>query len=638
MSHDTSEKEHANDNHDNLGLIDRLIRDCIRDKDEMKSTRIGLFEEMIRTKIIDVDDALPILIKRMRTVADMGMVIVCLRNGADCNLYVNAESLGPAHILVYAYNTFYNNSTSFKTNKSDSSKTNQSYDQKVLFEMFYIIMVMSGSVTSSPAYKTVKKEDPLDFYQKKGNTTKKNVIFDESIIKIESTYSWLSHKENFNLPGFTTELIDLVSKKPDRNIYGVYLNTDRFGKWKETDIQYMLTSRNSNWQNIDLSEPINKNKANTKNKDLLKQNSIYLNIAIGATFFDLVVAQLNQGMRPTYVDFSFWVQHYKRIKEVHNVEYLINQLELSFIELIRRGYKIDLYYLDEIGSINPDLRRTLYDEYEKPLYEKVCSIKTDNFIPDEIKNVSVYLGIPESSSKFSFCSSIESITQADHESLIHANKKRSTDAISTKLNLLSDFINHNHFDGCTNISSFEENPLNYPIDLLAYYKDNEGQTWCFLSNDFDGLLRNKVNPSTKDKLPEDFIARLEQQRDILEYFNIPLSDPKTINRIISDIKKTDIPSNEETDKIINRIKLVLEPKGYTEDFIIKKMKLGDIVRKFENISVDIREILILSSSEYSKTIEKAKTELSPRIIYNLICFTLNDVLSESVEQLKNFLR
>lgn len=579
--------------------IDKIITDCINDHDEIKSTRISLFENMIKTNMIDVNDALPIIVKKMKSISDIGMIVICLKNNVDRNIYVNAESLGPAHILLYAYN----------------------HHSEKLFEMFYIIMVLSGAEVTLPAYKKIDNQDGTSFYKKdKSKKSKEN----ESLIKIESIYDWLKQKENFNLPAFPTELIEHVKHKNDKSIYGVYLDTSQFGKWQPNDIQYMLFSRNSKWKNVD-----------TFNKD---DGSLYLKIAINATFLDLVVNMLDSGLRPNYVDFSFWISHYKNIRKVHNTEYLINQIEQMFIQVIKRGFKIDLYYLDEIGSINPELRVTLYEEYQKPLYTKVCSNINDPFIPDEIKAVSVYLGIPDGIDKSRFCSSIESITQADYESLIRANRKRSTEAISSKINLLSDFINHTHFDGCTNISSFEENPLNYPIDLLAYYKDNDNQTWCFLSNDFESLLRNKVNPTTKANLPGEFLNRLGQQRDLLEYFDIPLTNPKTINKIISEIKKDDIISNKESDEIINRVGLILESNGYSEQFIVKKMKIRDIVNKFKRVDIDIQEILLLSESEYDKTIENAKTEFSPRIIYNLICYVLHDVLTKNIEQLTVFLK
>lgn len=581
--------------------FDKLVIDCVNDHEEMKSTRIGIFEEMIKTNMIDVNEALSFVVKEMKNISDMGMVVICLRNGADRNLYIDANALGPAHILVYAQHTL----------------------PKSLFEMFYIIMVMSGSDVSRDAYKRVIVEDPMIFYTKKND-------YSVPLIKVESVHDWLKKIKDFKLPAYTSDLIELVKTKNDRHIYGVYLNTVQFGKWDIECVSYMLYSRNSNWQNVEITF--------SSKEEKIKQGSVYLKIAINATFYDLVVAQLNVGYRPTYIDFSFWIQHYKTIKHVHNVDYLIDQLESSFIELIKRGYKIDLYYLDEIGSINPDFRRTLYDEYEKPLYDKVCSITNDGYIPDEIKNVSVYLGIPEGVTKASFCSSIESITKADHDSLIKANRKRSTDAISNKLNLLSDYINNNHFNGCTNISSFENDPLTYPVDLLSYYKDSDNHTWCFLSNDFESLLRNKINPSTKERLPDDFLVKLKQQTDMLEYFGIPLTDPKTINKIIAEIKSIDTPTNKESDVIINRVQLLLESKGYTKAFIIKEMKLRDLVNKFKRIDVNIDEILILSESEYDKTIENARTEFSPQVMYNLICFALNDVLTYNIEQLKNFLK
>ena len=416
-------------------------------------------------------------------------------------------------------------------------------------------------------------------------------------------------------------MIQNIKTHPKKDVYGVYLNTDQFGKWKPEVLNHMVHSRNSNWKNLDITF----------------KESFYLKVAVSSTFLDLVVKMLNDGLIPSYVDFSFWIARYKTIKQSYNKEYLVNQIEMMFIDLIKRGFRIDLYYLDEIGLIDPRFRLTLFEEYQKPLYMKVCSKTEDGYIPDKIKGVSVFFGVPEGINKTNFCESIHSITQAQSNSLIEANNRRVKDAILSKVNLLSDYINNSRFEGCSNTASFEEHPFSYPLDLLAYYKDDEGHTWCFLSNNFESLLHKKINPSSKKELPEEFINRLTQQTELLKHFKIPLSNPKTISKIIADLKKNEVPNNVETDEIVSRVRMLLETKDISEDYIIKKMKISEIVKRFKKIGVDIQDILLLSDSELEKTIDTSETEFSPKIIYNLICYCLHQELSFNIEKLSLFL-
>lgn len=579
-----------------LVKVDKIVTDCILSDEENKSTRIGLFEEMIKNGMVDVNNALPIIVKEMKSIADLGMIVICLRHGADRNSYINVRGMGPAHILIYAYDVHF-------------------IRNKKLFEMFYNIMVLNGASTMLPSY---------------DSKIHKNNVYDRTVIQMESVYEWMRNngKNSFTLLPVASEILRYIKSDEtqlyDKEVYAIYLNDTTIIKWNVEMLSYMLNSRNSNWKNI---------KPNIKELD-----STFLKVAVNATFLDLVIAMLDDGMRPSYTDFSFWIYHYKHIYTFHNVEYLIEQCEDMFIELIRRGFQVDLYYLDEIGSVNPQFRITLFDEYEKPLYSKVCNYKEDQYIPDEMKDVAVYLGIPEGFSKKSFCNSVEHVTSADLDSLLKANQKRNSQAIGSKLNFLTDFINNNGLGYCDNKEDFTDNPLDYPNNLLAYYKDNENKTWCFLSKDFENLIYTKINPSTKQILPSDFLDRLENQTKLLKFFKIPLSEPKTISKMIAEIKKNDTPSNDKTNAIIQKIKNVLLIKGMTEDTIINKMKIRDIINKFKKIEVNIQDILLISNSELDKTISTAKIEFSPKIMFILICVTLDESFDKDVGLIEIFLK
>lgn len=575
--------------HLKLPKIDQLISDCIKNENELKSTRVGLFEEMIKLGFISPDDAIPIIVKEMRETVDLGLIVICMKYEVDKNIYVNVPGLGPAHILLYAYQQHYSMN-------------------KHLFEMFYILTVLLGTSTLSPSYHVVQKQNPLEFY----------TGIKEKHIQVESVYEWLANK-GCKIPSIASELIEYVKLLPkyDQNVINVYTNSGN--EWPPEMFVYMLASRNPYWKKLKLEE--------------LKPN--YLKAAVNSTFFELVANMLNTGLRPSYIDFSFWIAHYKYISNFHNNNYLIEQCELMIIDLIRRGFKIDLYYLDEIGSINPRFRTQLIEEYQRPLFKKVCSNNEDGYIPDEIKTVAVYLGISDSN-KANFCSSIENITSADLDSLIGANQKKNNEAMISKVNSLADYINSTHFKGCTNRGDFSDNPLNYPIDLLAYYKDMEGKTWCFLSKDFESLLHKKINPTTKLSLPEDFIIRLDVQTKTLKFFGINLSDPKTISKIIAEIKKDDSPSNSSSDIVIERVKGLLNSKGLTEHVLIYDIPLRDIINRFKRLGVDFQDIILLSDSEIDKTIDQANTEFSPKVIYNLLCFCLDAELLKDFNQLTAF--
>lgn len=584
--------------HLKLSKVDQLVADCVSSNEENKSTRIGLFEEMIKTGVIFVDDALPIVIKEIKTVSDLGLIVICLRNGAYRNLYVHTQGLGMAHIIIFAF------SIHFRPNKR-------------LFEYIYNLLILSGASSSLPSYNS-SGNNISNHGDRKGN----------SLVQSESVFEWLIHKGKgeFKCKSVSSEILDHIKSrdypKLDREIYSVYLDDTSICDWDPEMLPYLLYSRNSEWRKL----------------RVIKKDSLYLKVAVNATFLDLVINMLDDGLRPSYVDFSFWIAHYKHIYSFNNVDYLVDQCESMFLELIKRGYQIDLYYLNEIGSINPQFRIKIMDEYSRPLLNKVCNYRSDGYIPDEMKEAAIYFGIPEGTSKENFCNAVEHITSADLDAIIAGNREKNSHAIGSRLNFLTDYVNTRSSGSCDNLVDFNDNPLDYPNDLLAYYKDNNGKTWCFLSKDFESLIHSEINPSTKGRLPIEFINRLKHQTDQLNFFGIPLSEPKTVSFLINKIKKSDTPSNEKTDEIVKRVMNVLKYRGITEAVILNKMKIGEIISKFQRLGINMRQILLVGDSELDKTINAANTEFSPRIIFNLICISLSSKFDSDIATVEQFCR
>ena len=147
-----------------------------------------------------------------------------------------------------------------------------------------------------------------------------------------------------------------------------------------------------------------------------------------------------------------------------------------------------------------------------------------------------------------------------------------------------------------------------------------------------------INNAGKIYINPKFINRLKYQTDQLKFFGIPLSEPKTVSFLINKIKKSDTPSNEKTDEIIKRVMNVLKYRGITENNIMNVMKLRDIITKFQRIGIDIRQTLLISESELDKTINDANTEFSPKIMFILICVSLDNKFSTNISTVEQFCR
>lgn len=619
----TEEHEHIN-----LKNLDHLILDCVNTHNETKSTRIGLLEDMIEDGIATADEALAICIKEIKNISDLGMLAVIMKNGANRNLYVNVKGMGPAHILIYGFSQL-------------------PYD---IFIRFYNLMLLFGSSSLSPCYLPKEEKEAKEEKEKKEKNDYKShndrhVHFNDNHSKtnivLESVKEWIISKSRTKIELFDTasQVYSYIKSdkcsNSDKYLYSVYLNDESIIEWTPEVLTLMLNSRNSNWNNVKINID-----SETSQKELYDMKSKFLKVAVNATFLELATSMLNLGYRPNYIDFTFWIAHYKHLVEYVKVESLIKEIEIIFLELVKRGYKLDLYCVDEIGYVNPEFRVKIIEEYEKPLWQKVCSYTDDLYIPDEIKDVIVYLEVDIEASKSSICSNIEKITMADLDSLKSANRKRNSHLISSKLNMLTDFINsdpkHNSNGRCDNLNDFNDNPLDYPDRLLMYYRDTDNKTYCFISKDFANLVHSGINPSTKKRLPTEFVERLKSQIKLLNYFGIPLSDPKTVDRLIHDIRKDDTLSNKETNSILTKIKDILESRGIDEDAMMNSIPIKSYITKFNKIGIDIQKILLIPESEFDKTIETMKSEFSTKMIQIIICYCLYQKLKEDITLVNQF--
>ncbi len=595
--------------HLKLSELDHLILDCINTNNEVKSTRIGLLEDMIEDGITTADEALAICVKEIKHISDLGLLTVIIRNGASKNLYVNVKGMGPAHILIYGFSKLPHD----------------------IFIRFYNLMLLFGYSSLSPCYE--KKENSE-------NRENRKVHFDETNVVMESVKEWILTRSKIDLFDTASQVYSYIKSDKcsisDKYLYSVYLNDDSIIEWTPEVLPLMLNSRNSSWHklkiNIDPEMSV---------KEVYDMKSKFLKVAVNATFLELATSMLNLGYRPNYIDFTFWIAHYKHLVEYVKVESLIKETEIIFLEVIKRGYKLDRYSVDEIGYVNPEFRVKLIEEYEKPLWQKVCSYTEDSYIPDEIKDVIVYLEIDAESDKPSICTNIEKITGADLDSLKAANRKRNSHLISSKLNMLNDFItfsSNSHIANgrCDNLNDFNENPLDYPDRLLMYYRDTDNKTYCFISKDFANLVHTGINPSTKKKLPGEFVERLKNQIKILNYFGIPLSDPKTVDRLIHDIRKDDVLSNTETNNILTKVKDILESRGIDEDAMMNSIPMKTYISKFNKIGIDIQKILLIPESEFDKTIQTMKSEFSTQMIQIIICYCLYQKLKEDITLVNSF--
>lgn len=545
---------------------------------EEKSTMIGLVESILQKGHFSPNECMALTLDVIKTEHDLGLLAMCLHHGANPNMYIDAHKIGPAHFLIAAFN---------KVPKS-------------LYAIFYCYMVLKGSNPESPCF------DPK--------------AFDGSIVP-ESVHVWLKNNKH-ELPSSATTIFGLIPNFPHRDKLCLSVLLDaNYVPWDVMALEFMLIARNPDWKKVTYEI----------------KDSRYLKMAFKSTFPGLFTALFDDGFRPSYFDVCYFISHMITIYKIPHSHLLRDMCKEMINCCVDRGVEFDLYQLDEMRNVDPEYVVELESKYKKPLWSKVCSIKTDGYIPKELTESTIFFGISEDVAKYDLCGNFEEITSADLESLVRAFKKKNSRQMGMRINMLTDFINATPEARCDNYQSISGDAMEYSDKALAYYKDHEGKNWCFLSNSFESLLTKRVNPINGRPLPREFLHTVEYQKRFLDDFGISLHEPKTIRAVIEKLKKNQELNNEKTDTIISRVTSLLEMNGTPKQKLIN-MKMTEITRRLTNIGIQLDEIIEIQESDMDVKVKDFDKCLTSQMLFIIICRLVYDKMLEDITKLEKFVR
>jgi hypothetical protein len=557
----------------------QLLTEMSKMTHEQKSTMIGLIEHILQNKNFSPNECMALSLDVIKNEHDLGLLCVCLRHGANPNMYIDAHKIGPAHFLVAA-----------------SKKLSRD-----LYAIFYCYMVLKGSNPQNPCF------DPK--------------AFDGVDIVPETVHVWLKNN-GYELPSSATTIFDLIPRFPPRDKLCLSVLLDaNYAIWDVQALEFMLIARNPDWKKV---------KYETK-------DTIYLKMAFKSTFPDFFKALFDDGFRPTYYDICYFISHMVTIYRIPHSYVLRNMCKEMIDCCVDRGVEFDIYQLDEMRNVDPEYVVDLEDKYKKPLWSKICSIKTDQYVPGELSETTIFFGIPEDIEKYELCSNFEEITSADVESLVKAFKKKNSREMGMRINMLTDFINATPEAHCDNYQSISGDAMEYSDKALAYYKDKDGKNWCFLSNSFESLLSRKINPINGRPLPREFLHSVEYQKRFLDDFGISLHEPKTIRSIIDKLKRNQDISNTKTDSILSRVTSLLEMNG-TPKSKLMNMKIFELIRRLSNIDISLEDIIEIHDEDRDLQLKDFNKCLTSQMLYIIICRLVYDKMLEDITKMEKFIR
>jgi len=453
---------------------------------------------------------------------------LALRYNANPNLYVDVPKLGSVHILIYVI-----------------SALNNDPDTSLIYSAVYTLLV-SGANPTLPARAV-------------GGGLAESQTMDE-LIESTSVLEWVSKKQiEFPLKEWfevTVGAVKLESEVDQINYASIRVRTavllDRYDLLEASDL-------------ISQFDPI-KYHANTIFMNLLKNGSLNrksedLRRSIGFLNADTFVALVNDGVIPTYetwnIGKSSFVNGYNTMNAIlmtmeqfKDDPVITDVLLRMLIEALKNNAVFDSEQLSMLRRINSRAAETAIKIYSVPFWAKECRIE-DAAVSPRFVNLASNLSLDPTMPKTVVCRKLQSISEQDVNSLKAAAIARQRSRLAANTSDITDYIDDTPSASCINKNGV--NPEEYADMDTVYYKDARGMNWCFIRDDFDNLLKTRVNPTTTEKLPDSLLAEIRYKQGQLKAIGIIDMDAMSIDKSIQVLMSEDTISSADSNKLLSEV-------------------------------------------------------------------------------------
>lgn len=479
--------------------------------------------ESLKKRLITADDALTHLIPKITGDEYMIPFSICIRYGANVNMYIKEPEIGVIHLLAYIY-----------------YHLNYKYD-KVAAALTFLLLLRGTNFT-------------LPVFDKSGGKIKKYT--DEIEFKSVTVRDWIITQ------GYKTPLTSLTApnmknvsdmiEKETLNNFSILLDdiTISNGEFKKEDMKTVIRSFS-----VDMLDKIPESKISIilDNKNL-RDSVIYLN-------YDSFQYFIKKGYYPSYILITKIIVNMSHYNQNKNI-FCQNVLEKMLLLSVSYGCELDSEQYNMISFLGKDLLENLNNEYNKPYWIKTCKSTfeniDDNVKPSEkLKKLASSLNIQNSLNKKGICNQISKLSKADKELLKESAIRRQKNRMAMQVNSITEFYDDkvNFNPVCANRSLLQNDPFEYSDLSIAFYIDDQNNDWCFTSDMFEKILETGKNPYTALPITEEFKKKLQNQTDLLKELDL-LETPMLFTDAVEKLNINDTISNESSLKQINLLKKI----------------------------------------------------------------------------------
>lgn len=448
----------------------------------------------LQRNAIDPDVTLLQAIPRAITKEYLIPIALCLRFGADANMYVDAPRLGTIHILGYVYNIL-------GGGNYDRFSDNDTVADENVLNTIILMLIAEGSRPSLPM-----------FDRKAGKIRREGETPSTSL----SVAEWLNDQgintilDRVNI-GDSSELQRIVDPE-SLAILSILLDMPTV-MGRSYEPRDMLLS-------IRAFSPISFDKIPTPNTKIFLDFKS-LDDAVTYLNSDAYLKLLKRGQLPSYLLINkilIGMRTYRAMSRIIAVQ----ELEKMLVNSISLGTQLDQDQLNIVSIMGRDILDAVTKEYEQPYWRKICKSPTSNGeTPEPLRKLAISLNIDPNMSQAAICESINTLSKSDKEALKEAATKRQQMRMAADLGTMNEFLNGKVPNlVCRNKSLLPHDPSDYNDIDIAYYRDDQGAVWCFGSDSFATILESGVNPYNSTVLPNSFKEELRYRIDVLKRLGI----------------------------------------------------------------------------------------------------------------------
>lgn len=467
---------------------------------------------------------------------DLVPIALALRYGADPNLYVNAPNIGDIHILGYS---------SLVLSKKDLALLNS-----------VIIMLMAmGADPNEP------------IFDSKGGVVRDEFSLVEPI-KGQSILDWLDDQ------GFST-IIPEIRDQNYNKVEKVFMTM--LGTFLDKNKLIVTDPRLDEVIGAHSTLIFTKHEGKANKDAGLRVSRAYLNIETFEKFVDRG-ATLNYG---EINDLILSIKGYKDAGDLISM----GQIRQMLTYAISHGIIIDKYQEEMIKEIDKTIHDKIIEVYGVPYWKKICQTAKGK-VPDKLKILAYRLNLYPESPKDTLCFQIKKIVQADPDKVKKSAINRQVNRVRTIVSYINEFEDGPPSLNCSNESVLNANIYDFPDVDIAFYKDDQESLWCFGSNNFAKIIRQKKNPYTTQKFPQYFLDDVATQIEFISKYRAIDDMPVSISETIDTINSPDEITNEYTNKHSKMFEEMMASNGVSE-WNIEKLSNKDLQKiMVENFNLD----------------------------------------------------